>query len=337
MQHRTTGTAGTTGQGRNGGRSWRGIAAVVLGIGLAGASASCSSDPDADAAPAAAASVTGEDVVDYPRSAPTIYGDLELEQAPENIVALQPEVADIMLSLGVEPVAVAADPATLDKDTPYLPESLKEVSDPKLWNPYLDKERLAGYHADLAIGGKMAASDKADWEAVNEGTPLFIPDVKDWASDFEGLVRSIGDVLGRSGQAEKVIAETNATYDAAKEKLPDADGKTFSFVYPYNGNINFGFSMLLNMLGLTEADKPAAGNLSMENLGELDADVLMVQFMDDDGYGTLTSDARWNSLPAVENGTVFYAVDDNEAVPGAFGPLGLDWALDRILPTLEKL
>jgi len=289
-------------------------------------SATSSSEPTASAS---ATSSPSESPADATRSIKHALGELTLEGVPQKIVVLEWTYAEDLLALGVQPAGVA-DIENMKKWISLSTELSADVQDVGTrQEPNL--EMIAALDPDLIIGVKFR--HEATYEELNGIAPtlLFDPYPPEGQGDqYQEMVdtfKTIADVVGKTAEAEAVLADLQQTYDEGKEKLAAAgkEGASFVLAMPWVDQNAVTFRVttdnglatkILEQLGLKNAYQPAQfeaygfSTAGVEILQQVqDADYLHIT-QEDNVMDTLASNAVWNGLTFVKENRL-YALGGN--------------------------
>ncbi|MGB7440976.1 MAG: iron-siderophore ABC transporter substrate-binding protein [Coleofasciculaceae cyanobacterium] len=226
-------------------------------------------------------------------------GETQVCGQPTKIVALGPNMLEILLALEVQPVGYA-DYFSLpyqkfdqpDQQILYLgeqvtsqPSNVGTSGDPSL-------EAIAKLKPDLILGGVEANNDEYALLSQIAPTLLFTYGVD---NEWEQQIQVIAKALGRSEQAERVIVSHTERLAQTREALKPV-AKTYPRLLlllserleqnlridPYNYSTHC--SALLEDLGFqlvfppnSKRQKSIGGNVSLETLPQLEADLIIVQ------------------------------------------------------------
>lgn len=325
-------------------------AGLILATTVAVSLAACSSDDSDDAADTTAtsgttasdsASSTGSataETASYPLTVSTKYGDITLDSRPERVVALDYSAADDLVALGITPVGVATDPSKVESDMPWLASDIKDAANSDIAPMYeANVETVANLDPDLIVGGTYNAKDKDAYDKLSAVAPTLIPDMAGKGS-WQDRLTATAAAFGATDKAGKLIAETEATYKAAGEKVPGIGDKTVSY-YQFTGEkFNPGGPEVFELFGM----KPTVGmqektRLSMENAQGADADLIVIWATGDDGPEILEKTPAFANLPAVKKGNLMFTTPQTKYAFDRPGILSLQWFLDEVTPTIEKL
>lgn len=271
---------------------------------------------------AAAETASGEDAstsaVVYPRTVKHAMGETKLDKQPERVYA--PYMEDALLTLGVKPVLKWSLGPLVQE---YLEPQLQDV--PKIdFSAGENSEQILAAQPDLIVlySSEMGASGA--YERDSQIAPTYV--FKDAAGDWKGTLSELGDLLGKTAEADRAIADYDALVAKARSELaPIVEGKTFATIRIKPKEITlmdgtyFSGATLYGDLGLTPhpmVKEQAWENfitLSMEALPDLDADYIFYTVQGDDARANadrvLGSDL-WKNLPAVKAGHA-YLVENN--------------------------
>ncbi|MCD0449088.1 ABC transporter substrate-binding protein [Actinocorallia sp. API 0066] len=297
------------------GTRWRLTPAIVLTTLLA-LTGCASTDDGAKPDPAASAPVgllpAAEGTTQYPLTLTTWAGETTLQQRPERIavIGLNPN-ADALQGLNVTPVYTLTDePAAPWRDTAWLGK-VEKVDTATRRDP-INFEGIAAAKPDLivAVG---ALEGKPDFKKLADIAPVLDTKEEDGVS-WQDLQRLVGQPLDLSAAAEKLVtAAEQALTDAAKAH-PEFAGKTITIANDYGPQYGLSYYTVADtftedvMLKLGFAANPNAKRfvdedvVSDENLGLLDADILVVTYVSDEVRKAREAKPLFKSIKAVADG-----------------------------------
>ncbi|KJF23720.1 ABC transporter substrate-binding protein [Rhodococcus sp. ACPA4] len=326
-------------------------ATVLLGVTACG---SDSGTTDADKPTSASA-----DAGQYPVTVSGKFGEATIESAPTRAMPLSPQDADILLSLGVTPIAIPVDaqnraatggsgvwPWQVEAFGGKTPETLDmETGAGSI------TERLAVLEPDIIVSTGFWGLDQAAYDQLSKQFPVVHFDTKANGEPWQDSTRKVAAALGIPAKAEEVIAAAEADLAKARADNPTIAGKTYNAIIGDTGgqlsvlaSDERGIGQFLTSLGLVlspyattlPVDADGRGILSYENVGDMNADVLFVVSPTGD-LGYLTKFEGWNALPAVQDGAVV-SLARNTGLPNAVGfpsALSLGWATDQVMPLIS--
>jgi iron complex transport system substrate-binding protein len=268
----------------------------------------------------------------------TAYGETILQERPERI-AVVGGLGDqeSVLALGITPV-VGSDPVPY----PWLEgtgfSDIPEFIDP--WADSFDFETVLAAEPDLIVAstyGNLAS----DFERLSTIAPvLAVEPTGDYSWDWRELVTAVGEATDLSMDAAEQVVETEDAIVSAKAAHPEYSDHTVSIVINRGQEAGIEFvniagspaEQLLDGLGFAPHPNVAElsafewGEVSMENIGLVDADALLVARHGGDGTieeatEWLESNPLYQNLTAVQNGKVATLDPSPES-----GVLDLAWA-----------
>ncbi|MEV1290373.1 iron-siderophore ABC transporter substrate-binding protein [Micromonospora sp. NPDC049679] len=272
------------------------------------------------------------------RTVETAFGGVAVPATPTRIVALGDAVLDSALALGVTPVGTLSSRGGNTVST-YLADKaggvtiVGTVREPNL-------EAIVTAKPDLIIAA--AGTAQAQYDSLKAIAPTVVPKINGFG-DWESETRTVGDALGKREQADQVLAdiEKRARDIAARR---GAGGTAAVVRWMPTGPLIMSSSLmpgrLVQLTGdkLPSAadftDKPHTDPLSLENLGQVDADFIYVATLNADGEKALAAakaQPAFARLKAAAAGRVA-AVDGGVWSSGA-GPV----AAGKVLDDIERL
>ncbi|MGW4478374.1 ABC transporter substrate-binding protein [Rhodococcus triatomae] len=324
---------------------------VLLGV------AACGSDSDSTDTASGTSAVT--DAGQFPVTVSGKFGDSTIEAAPTRAVPLSPQDADILLSLGVTPVAFPVDAQNRAATGgtgiwPWQREALGgtgavETLDMDTGADSI-AEKIAVLEPDVIVSTGFWGLDQSTFDQLDSQIPVVHFDTKANGEPWQDSTRKVATALGIPEKAETVIAEAEQRLQDAKAANPTVAGKTYNAIIGDTGgqlsvlaSDERGIGQFLTSLGLVlspyatslPVDADGRGILSYENISEMNADVEFVVSPTGD-LGYLTKFDAWNVLPAVQKGAVV-SLARNTGLPNAIGfpsAISLGWATDQVMPLI---
>ncbi|MGH3972028.1 MAG: iron-siderophore ABC transporter substrate-binding protein [Pseudonocardiaceae bacterium] len=278
-------------------------------------------------------------------------GTATISAPPEQVVALGfQRDAETALALGVTPIAMTASVIFPSGIAPWA-EAVLTNRKPELLNtangfPF---EKIAALRPDVILAtDSYELTDAYDRLTQIAPTVSYVegPDSDTW----QQRVELIGKALGRAEQAKQVLADTQNKINQAATDNPAFAGKTFSFSYVAGGVLEAlvgddASVTFLEQLGLTISPKlvtlpesePGRAPISRENLGVLDAEVMIATAQTDEDRELLESNPLFSQLNAVKNGNFILIPFPVSVATGFPSPLSIPYALDNIVPAVAKI
>ncbi|MBW0101290.1 iron-siderophore ABC transporter substrate-binding protein [Pseudonocardia sp. KRD291] len=305
-------------------------AAAVLLLALTGCSSGSEQPEAGGTAPTGA----------FPVTLNHAFGATTIPAEPRRVVAVGLNDSDFLLSLGVVPVGSREFTGGFDwENRAWAQQSLGGQKPPALIGTEVPVEQIASLKPDLILG-VYSFLDKTTYEALSKIAPTVAqstPDGTD-AAPWPEQMRITGQAVGRTQQADEVIAATRTKFDDAKAAHPAFAGRSLKMDFVVGGTpINLGTDDLRAQLfaGLGFRVPADTQNLSREQQGQLDADVLVVMGR---SRAEAMADPVFANIPAVRAGRVAFLGGYTTEFAGALGfssPLSLPYAIDSVAPKLD--
>ncbi|MBY6349013.1 ABC transporter substrate-binding protein [Rhodococcoides corynebacterioides] len=316
---------------------------LLVGLIVAVALAGCSSNEPTGASPTGTAGAAAS----FPTTTDGALGSAAVESEPTRVVALSWTDADILLSLGVTPVATAR--ATAESGFQPWTEAAMAGKDAPAFlqgaNADLTIEDVLSYEPDLIVGTKAFGLDTR-YDQLSAIAPVVHYASTPSAETWQQATRTIAGALGRTADGERVIEETESTISAAAEANPAFAGRTFTFfvgpteggVYVVNSTDDAG-AQFLDALGMRPTDHatalptssiPGRAQITYEDLSNNDADLVIAT-----GQPAALDEFRAlpgiSALAAVQRGD-YVPLAPTDAQSIAFpSPSSLTWAVQNIV------
>ncbi len=326
-------------------RPTRRAALIAAALTTAASLAACGSDDGAAAEPSASGSGGGA----FPVTVTTAFGDVEIAEEPERVVALGWSDAETALALGVQPVGASdwlgfggegVGPWAEGRydEAPEIIETLE----PSL-------EAVAALEPDLILDTRSDGTQER-YDALSAIAPVVgAPEgVGAYQTTWQQQLDLVGQALGRVEEAERLQGELEQAFADAAAAHPEFDGTEVAvgaytsegFGAYVRGDTRVDF---LETLGFTndQAVQDLAGEnfyvpLSEEQVPLLDAPLTVVFpiFVEP---AQITGNPLWQTLGSVQQGNA--VVLEDETLVNAFSSgsvLGTRYALDEAVPLFAE-
>lgn len=296
---------------------------------------------------------TTEPTDTFPVTVEHRYGETVVPAEPQRVVVVGVTEQDILLELGVTPIATTEWYGEQPSATwPWATELLGDAEPEVLTqSDGLEFEKIASLKPDLIVGPNAGLTEE-DYDKLSAIAPTIssLPDTEAYFSDWQEQTRLVASAVGRSALGEELIEGVEDAYAEAAAAHPEFAGlsATFSqgapwegnlYVYPDGLNTDFltelGFTMTPGLEAYA-ADPGAQALISAENTGLIDADVIVFATESEDGLAQLLKFGTVPDLSAVKGG---HAVYTDEVLSGAIyflTPLSQKYVIDRLVPLLAK-
>jgi len=242
--------------------------------------------------------------------------EVKLPATPVKVFA--PYLEDSLLKLGVKPVIQWSNGKLAHE---YLKEELKDVPKLDFSGGLPSPEVLMSYSPDLIILHTATYAKDGVYENYAKIAPTYVFD--NAAGDIEKTIGTLGELLGKSTEAETAWKAYEQKVKEAKEKIAASMGGKRVAIIRFaakgvslmGGNYFCGYvlnqQLGIEMTKLTEKENSL--DVSMEVLPQIDADYIFVINAYDQGTQRLkemTDSAIWKSIPAVKLGNVYEMNDE---------------------------
>lgn len=302
---------------------------VLCAVLSAGLLAACSSDNDSAGSPAATAPASSEassagessapaSAAVYPQTFQDELGhEVKLTSAPVRIFA--PGLEDSLLVLGITPVAQWANGNVVPA---YLQDRMANVPKADFAAGLPAPETVMSYTPDLIVLNNSYYAENGVYEKYSKIAPTYV--FSNASTDIEASLRKLGELFGKSAEAESALQDYRSKVDQAKTKLAGAvDGKK-AVIIRFNargmfllGGDYYGGYVLAHDLGFGKSklvEQESSVDLSLEILPELDADYIFL--VNDSNTGDafqkeLTESALWKGMKQVKDGNVYEVQDES--------------------------
>lgn len=276
------------------------------------------------------------------------FGETTIEKEPKRVVVVGYTEQDAVFALGVKPVGVREFLAGYDwKNRPWAQgfDGAKDVA--TVGGEEIDFEKVAAQRPDLIIAINTGM-DESGYKTLTKIAPTLAQsgDYIDFGVPWQEQTKVIGQALGRTEQAEKVVADTEAVFKKVQEEHPSIAGKDGILAYGSTA-ANYGAyassdyrSMFFEDLGLKtpkEIDKLAGKqfyvDFSSEQIRLMERDVVIFFGAKDDAV----KNAAFKRLKAVKEDRVIY-LDLTDQLAGALGfgsAPSLAYAAENFAPMLD--
>jgi iron complex transport system substrate-binding protein len=291
----------------------------------------------------------------FPVTIEHAFGETTIDAAPERVVAWGWGSADAAIALGVVPVAIPFQAYGGDENgvLPWIADALDELGaetptvlpDSSEEPPYED---IAAADPDVILAAYSGITEE-QYETLSAIAPVVAYPETAWSTPWKDLVDIVGTALGKSSEADAVLADIDTELAAQAEAHPEFAGKTIAAVWDVGGTFyvyrdadpRVEFLFDLGFVNAPAVDELANGEstfyytLSYEELDKLEADVV-VSYSDTQAEAdTFVASSHGQTIPAVAAGNVATLVG-TEFIASVSPPtaLSLPWGLDQFVTAL---
>jgi iron-siderophore transport system substrate-binding protein len=326
----------------------RRVALLAAALTTAASLAACGSDDGGSAAESSAPSSGGGDGA-FPVTVSTAFGDVEIAEEPQRVVALGWSDAETALSLGVQPVGASDWLGFGGEGVGPWAEGLYDEAPEIIETLEPSLEAIAALEPDLILDtrsdGTQERYDSLAAIAPTVGAP---EGVGAYQTTWQQQLELVGQALGRTEEAEELQGEVEQAFTDAAAEHPEFDGTEVAvgaytsegFGAYVRGDTRVDF---MEALGFT--NKPAIQDLatesffvsvSEEQVSLLDAPLTVVFpiFVDP---SQITANPLWQTLGSVQQGNA--VVLEDETLVSAFSSgsaPGQRYALENAVPLFAE-
>ena len=328
------------------------MCAAALLISACGSDDDSSSNSTAAAADTTIAGSVSPDEGAFPVTFDTKFGETVIESKPERVVSVGYTEGDLILALGVTPVAIrdwygdqpnglwpwaAATPAAQAGDIDVLPSA------------EINFEQVAALDPDVifAIGSGI---EQEQFDALSEIAPVVAQsdEYNDFGTPWDVTQVMIGKALGLEAEAQALVDDVNGQIEAVVAAHPDWQGQSGSVATISSDGTSGAFTdgdnrgHLLTQLGFVIPDEiTAAANgtfyaaLSAEQIELLDTDLLLYTSYPTSDRPAVDALPLFQGLDVVADGRTVFLDDATGGAMAFSGTLGIPYALDLLVPQIE--
>src|SRR6478735_3585864 len=288
----------------------------------------------------------------FPATVPHKYGETVVPEEPKRVVSVGVTEQDVLLQLGVVPVGVTEWYGDQPDATWPWAHDLLDGAQPEVLHTSdgLEFEKIAALEPDLIVGTNAGLSEK-DYDLLSGIAPTItsVEGSSEYFSPWPEQTLQIARALGREADGRAIVDEVADQYAAVAEAHPEwADlTATFSQGGPYDGLLYVyppGLSTdFLTDLGFTittgveeYAPKGSQAEISAENVGLIDADVIVFATESAEQLDELQAFGTVSSLSAVAENRAVYTDDILAGAIYFDTPLAHEYTLERLVPMLER-
>ncbi|MGH3963276.1 MAG: iron-siderophore ABC transporter substrate-binding protein [Pseudonocardiaceae bacterium] len=279
-------------------------------------------------------------------------GTATIPAEPQRVIAVGfQRDTDTALALGVTPIAMVENALFPSLIAPWVEAELPDRK-PELLNidNGLPFEKIAGLRPDLILAtDSYELTDNYARLAEIAPTLSYVDSVD--SETWQQRTTHIGKALGRDEQAQKIIADTEDKIKQAARDHPAFAGKTFSVSAVGGGQLEtvlkgdaavtfleqLGLRISPEVAALPQSGNPGRANVSLENLGVLDADVVFVTYVTDDDRALIEANPIFQRLDAVQSGNYLVLGLPVALAMGFPSPLSIPYGLDRTVTAVAKV
>lgn len=323
------------------------ISVAVMALTTAVTLTACSfADDDDTSSSSSSSDSTATD--SFPVSVDTKFGEVEVKEQPQSVVALGWGDAEIATELGVQPVGVV-DWLGFGGDglSPWAEASYDEAPE-IIDSQELDFEKIAALDPDLILDVRDTG-DEDTYNKLSAVAPtVAVPEDADgFTTTWDKQVEMISTALGEKAKGEELVDSVNDRIAEVKDAHPDWSEKTGTVLAKTSVewaaySAGDARADLLQGLGfqpnkeISDLTKPGEFyvSLSEETVDTADSDVV-VGFPIGLKTEDIEKDKSWTNLTAVKEGHAVVADEETANAISLGTPASMLHAIDLLVPQLE--
>ena len=312
----------------------------------AGAAPTATEEPSADTADASSDTTT--DNAAFPVTIEHTYGETTIESEPLRVVSVGFGEHDGLLALGVIPVAVRDWYGEQPFATwPWAQDELGDAEPVVLASDEENFEQIAALEPDLIMGISSGMTEE-QYATLSAIAPTIAQPEEyiDYGTPWDVALEITGRAVGRSAEAEQLIADTEQMFADAVAEHPEFVGASAAVTFFFEDQPGaYGTedirSRTLTELGFvipSEIDELAGDaffvSISPEDLSIIDTDVVVWIGLGEDTTAAVRDLPTRPAMQAFQEGREIVADD---LLSGAFSHasvLSLEYVIDELVPEL---
>lgn len=316
--------------------------ALLTGAALTLALAACTSGT------AAETTASGDATGQFPVTITHALGTTTVEAAPERIVTLGDADLDTLLALGLQPVGVAASSGEDGITAWAAPHLTSSPTVLEAGDEGYDVEDILALEPDLVLAGSDYYVDHEYQALTDAGVPVTAYEQGPAEDSWQTTVRQVAAAVGEADAGETLVTQVEAQITDVTAQHPELEGATFSLTQMWEagsiGVLRSGEDAGVKMLGdfgmelapdvaALEGDEFAT-QLSLEKLGTLEADVLLVYYADPALQQTLEANSVFTGLQVVQDGGYVALTQEQFSALRVPTPLSVPYTVTTVVPLL---
>lgn len=334
-------------------------AATVAALSLALAGCSTGSSNGSNAGTGGGDAAAAADNAAYPVTIKHVYGETTIEKAPTRVATLGWSDQDVVLSLGVVPVASTKITygGNAAGSTQWFDAKLKELGG-KQPARYSDAdgipvEEVAKATPDLILATNSGIT-KDEYAKLSKIAPTIAYPGDAWGTSWQTSLDLIGKALGRSTEAAKVKAETEAVLKKAQADNPQIVGKTVifgmlsatdtsqvQFYTPLDNRprvlTDLGMKTAPVVEELSKGTKDFSKSISAEQASTLKSDVFITYTEKPGEMRKFLTNPLLKQIPAFKTGGYVEAANPVDVTGmSSPSPLSLPYVVDKFVPSIAQ-
>lgn len=296
----------------------------------------------------------------FPVTVKSALGSTTIDAKPKRIATWGWGAQDIVLALGIVPVAMPKFNygGNADGVLPWDAEKLTKLGakTPQLLNADTGEapfEEFVEAKPDVILA-PYSGLTQTEFDTLSKIAPVVAYPEKPWATSWRDQTAIVGKALGLTDEADALVTKTEKSVSTLAAKYPVLKDKTFFYaaanepgklnVYRAEdprvqllGDLGLKNSPSIGALDASKGDGSFFYQLSYENLSKIDTDLLVMYFDKQSSVDAFTADPLVAAMPTIKEGR-FAPIVGESFVMATSAPsvLSIPWMLDRYVPQLAK-
>jgi iron complex transport system substrate-binding protein len=293
---------------------------------------------------------------DFPVTLQHVWGETTIEAEPQRVVTWGWGNEDATIALGTMPVGIPFQSYGGGEDgiQPWIEEALAKAGGeaPTILDnagepPF---EQIAALQPDLILAVFSGITEE-QYAMLSAIAPTVAYSGDAWSTPWQDVTRTVGKALGKSDEAEALVADTTTWLQSEVNKHPALKEITFASANDYDGSIAVYAPLdarmkFLTDLGLTmdpsvAANAPQDGSffysLSYELFDNLEGDIFVTYYEEQSALDEWLAKSYAANYPPIINGGLAALVGtENVAAVSPPTALSLRWGFPTYLGVLAK-
>jgi iron complex transport system substrate-binding protein len=290
----------------------------------------------------------------FPVTVEHVYGSTEIPAEPKKVVTLGLSDHEAVLALGVKPVGVV----DWFKERPFgsfpWQQPLWGDTQPEIVGERdeYNVEKIATLAPDLIIA-QYSGMSQEQYDTLSKLAPVVAQpkEYPPYAAPWQNQTERIGTALGKSAEAEKLIADIDAKFAAVRAEHPEWAQQTGVIADSFKPGVYSAFQPLdpkmvfLSELGFTLPDSinalvnPQSNvvEFGAEKLEVLDADKLVWVTSNQESEDRIKNEELYKKLKVVQDGRDVFLSYSTPPIGAAISfntVLSVPYAIDQAVPLI---
>lgn len=291
---------------------------------------------------------------DFPVTLEHAWGSTTIEAEPTRVVTWGWGNEDAAIALGFIPVGIPFQSYGGGEDgvQPWIEEALAAagattptVLDNAGEPPF---EQIAALQPDLIIAAFSGVTEE-QYALLSAIAPTLAYSGDAWSSPWQDVTRTVGKALGKAGEADALVADTEAWLATEFAAHPELADITFASANDYDGSIavyapldarmkfltDLGLKMNPSVAALAPSDGQFYYPLSYEIFDQLEGDIFVTYYEEQAALDTWLATPQAQTYPPIVNGGLAALVGtENVAAVSPPSALSLRWGFPTYLDVL---